>query len=95
MVSKYIYSKILITFISLFQEQNNNKAEDSSSLLPEEILSALIAKELERDASEIDITEEKARTLFCFDDAPEYLRFNPFIKTGYRGLLNTKYCVER
>ena len=39
--------------------------------------------------------EERMRILLPFHLAPEYLRFNPFILSGYRGYLTTKLCIER
>ncbi|KAL0280919.1 UNVERIFIED_CONTAM: hypothetical protein PYX00_002071 [Menopon gallinae] len=33
-------------------------------------------------------------TLLSYNDAPSYLQFNPFIKTGYRGYLSTRMCIE-
>lgn len=38
---------------------------------------------------------EKARKLLSFDDAPEYIKHNPFIRSGYRGILNTDLCIQR
>uniref|UniRef100_A0A1Y1KQ52 Progestin and adipoQ receptor family member 3 n=2 Tax=Photinus pyralis TaxID=7054 RepID=A0A1Y1KQ52_PHOPY len=32
--------------------------------------------------------------LYSLKDAPEYLQHNVFILTGYRGILNTKLCIE-
>lgn len=42
-----------------------------------------------------NIDYQKARTLLKFEDAPEYLKHNPFILTGYRGMLNTDLCIQR
>lgn len=39
--------------------------------------------------------EEKCRRLLSFEEAPEYLKHNIYILTGYRGILNTKLCIER
>jgi hypothetical protein len=33
--------------------------------------------------------------LLTYNDAPSYLKFNPYIRTGYRGFLTTKMCLER
>lgn len=33
--------------------------------------------------------------LLNFNDAPSYLQFNPYIRSGYRGFLSTKMCLER
>lgn len=33
--------------------------------------------------------------LLSYDDAPSYLKFNPYIHSGYRGFLTTKMCLER
>lgn len=42
-----------------------------------------------------DFDEEKARRLLTYEEAPEYLKHNSFILSGYRGILNTKLCMER
>lgn len=39
--------------------------------------------------------EERMRKLLPFEEAPDYLQFNPFILHGYRGYLTTKLCIER
>ncbi|XP_066150632.1 progestin and adipoQ receptor family member 3 [Euwallacea fornicatus] len=41
-----------------------------------------------------EIYYEKARRLLSFDEAPEYMRHNSFIRSGYRGLLSTQLCKE-
>lgn len=51
--------------------------------------------ERDKDEQELDIDYEKARTLLKYEDAPEYLKHNPYILTGYRGILNTDLCLER
>jgi hypothetical protein len=33
--------------------------------------------------------------LLAYNDAPNHLKFNPHIRTGYRGYLTTKMCLER
>lgn len=33
--------------------------------------------------------------ILSYDDAPNYLKFNPYIRSGYRGYLTTKMCLER
>ncbi|XP_014225082.1 progestin and adipoQ receptor family member 3 [Trichogramma pretiosum] len=38
--------------------------------------------------------EEKMRKLLPWHLAPEYLRHNPYILSGYRGYLTTKLCIE-
>ncbi|KAK7866648.1 hypothetical protein R5R35_000265 [Gryllus longicercus] len=32
--------------------------------------------------------------LLSFNEAPSYLQFNPYIKSGYRGYLTTRMCLE-
>lgn len=39
--------------------------------------------------------EEKMRRLLNYEEAPEYLQHNPYIRHGYRGYLTTKLCIER
>ncbi|XP_017767941.1 PREDICTED: progestin and adipoQ receptor family member 3 isoform X2 [Nicrophorus vespilloides] len=39
-------------------------------------------------------SEEKMKRLLTFDEAPSYLAHNRFILSGYRGILNTKLCIE-
>jgi len=33
--------------------------------------------------------------ILSYEDAPNYLKFNPYIRSGYRGYLTTKMCLER
>jgi hypothetical protein len=33
--------------------------------------------------------------LLAYSDAPTHLKFNPYIRTGYRGYLTSKMCLER
>ncbi|XP_026480455.1 progestin and adipoQ receptor family member 3-like [Ctenocephalides felis] len=37
---------------------------------------------------------DKCRQLYDYDEAPAHLRFNPFIRSGYRGILSTQMCLE-
>jgi hypothetical protein len=37
----------------------------------------------------------KQLTLLSYHEAPSYLQFNPYIRSGYRGYLSTKMCFER
>lgn len=37
----------------------------------------------------------KEMQLLDFEEAPEYMQHNIFIRSGYRGILNTKLCIER
>lgn len=37
----------------------------------------------------------KMKRIFLIDEVPLYLRHNVFILSGYRGILNTKLCMER
>nr|CAH7762257.1 unnamed protein product [Callosobruchus chinensis] len=41
-----------------------------------------------------EIYYEKSRKLLEFQDAPEYLKHNPFILKGYRQMLNTDLCIS-
>ncbi|KAJ8911588.1 hypothetical protein NQ315_016125, partial [Exocentrus adspersus] len=41
-----------------------------------------------------DIYYEKARQLLLYEDAPEYMKHNSYILSGYRGILNTDLCIE-
>lgn len=44
--------------------------------------------------SKQDVSYYKLRQLLSYDDAPHHLRFNPFIRSGYRTILSTKLCIE-
>jgi hypothetical protein len=33
--------------------------------------------------------------LLPYNDAPTHLKFNPYIRNGYRGYLTPKMCLER
>lgn len=39
--------------------------------------------------------EKRPKRLLFIHEAPEYLRHNAYILSGYRGILNTKLCIER
>lgn len=39
--------------------------------------------------------EDNLRRLLRYEDAPEFLQYNPYILRGYRGCLTTKLCLER
>ncbi|RZC35238.1 progestin and adipoQ receptor family member 3, partial [Asbolus verrucosus] len=41
-----------------------------------------------------EIYHEKAKRLFTYKEAPEYIKHNSFILSGYRGILNTQLCLE-
>ncbi|KAJ8962196.1 hypothetical protein NQ318_018163 [Aromia moschata] len=41
-----------------------------------------------------EIYYEKARKLLSYEDAPEYMKHNTYILSGYRGILNCHLCVE-
>lgn len=38
---------------------------------------------------------EPSKRLFTFKEAPEYIKHNTYILTGYRGILSTALCLER
>lgn len=42
-----------------------------------------------------DIEYVNYRQLLKFEQAPEYLQHNPYIRDGYRKLLPTRLCWER
>lgn len=43
---------------------------------------------------EKDYRYEKLRQLCTYEDAPNHLKFNPFIRDGYRRELPTWMCLE-
>ncbi len=49
----------------------------------------------ESDKSYPSETKSKQVQLYSFDTIPEYLRSNPYIRTGYRHSLNVKDCLFR
>lgn len=51
--------------------------------------------DLPTDRKLISEEEEKLRRLLPFEEAPHYLKYNPYILKGYRGSLTTKLCLER
>lgn len=54
-----------------------------------------LEKAMKKSKIEYDeIYYEKARQLKHYDDAPEHLKHNQYIRTGYRGLLSTGLCWE-
>jgi hypothetical protein len=55
-------------------------------------------KEGEEDNDDICVPGKKSGVhpvLLDYKDAPSYLKFNPYIRSGYRGYLSTKMCLER
>uniref|UniRef100_A0A2M4CW18 Putative progestin and adipoq receptor family member iii n=1 Tax=Anopheles darlingi TaxID=43151 RepID=A0A2M4CW18_ANODA len=38
--------------------------------------------------------EGKRARIVCYEEAPEHLQFNPFIRTGYRTYLSMRLCLE-
>ncbi|XP_050313221.1 progestin and adipoQ receptor family member 3 [Anthonomus grandis grandis] len=62
------------------------------------LLEDLTQTEKYDDAEEMEMCEEmyyhEARQLLTYDEAPEYMKHNSFIRTGYRGLLTTELCKE-
>lgn len=51
-------------------------------------------KQTKRSYDEKQLLNEKFRQLCSYDEAPNHLKFNPFIREGYRKELTTKLCVE-
>ncbi len=49
----------------------------------------------ESDKSYPSETKSKQVQLYSFETIPEYLRSNPYIRTGYRHGLNFKDCLFR
>lgn len=45
-------------------------------------------------SSKISIEYKKLRQLLNYEEAPKYLQFNSFIKSGYRNILPTRLCIE-
>jgi hypothetical protein len=57
-----------------------------------------IGKEGEEDQDGTCVPGKKSSAhpvLLDYKDAPSYLKFNPYIRSGYRGFLSTKMCLER
>jgi hypothetical protein len=55
-------------------------------------------KEGEEDQNDTCLAGKKSSVppvLLDYKDAPSYLKFNPYIRSGYRGYLSTKMCLER
>ncbi|XP_012276803.1 progestin and adipoQ receptor family member 3 [Orussus abietinus] len=83
---------------------NGNSHQKQVSQLGQENTRPLIVKKQHecskefpssQDKKEITLEEEeKMRRLLPYQDAPEYLQFNPYIRNGYRGYLSTKLCIE-
>lgn len=48
-----------------------------------------------KNVKEIITSDNKANRLYKINEVPLYLRHNVYILTGYRGMLNTKLCMER
>lgn len=42
-----------------------------------------------------DVSSYNNSLILSYEDAPNYLKFNPYIRSGYRGYLTTKMCLER
>lgn len=94
----HYFFKLLICFSkSLFQIAHDHTQELLDNLVAtgEYTESNTIIRNEISQTDIDDFTCEKAKQLLHFDDAPEYLKHNNYIITGYRGMLNTKLCVER
>lgn len=52
-------------------------------------------EEQDEDSAEDSKSGVVCPMLLSYNDAPNYLKFNPYIRSGYRGFLTTKMCVER
>lgn len=49
---------------------------------------------LEVSSSKVSLEYRKLRKLLNYEEAPKYLQFNSFIKSGYRNILPTRMCIE-
>ncbi|XP_018567253.1 progestin and adipoQ receptor family member 3 [Anoplophora glabripennis] len=53
-----------------------------------------VSESSEEEVYEDELLYEKLRQLLFFEEAPEYMKHNAYILSGYRGILNTQLCVE-
>ncbi|XP_070171700.1 progestin and adipoQ receptor family member 3 isoform X1 [Polyergus mexicanus] len=78
------------------QLHNNNSHEKQSELV-QEACKPLVNKACDDSTAEEEVIPEEEkdmRRLLRFEDAPEFLQYNPYIRRGYRGCLTTKLCLE-
>ncbi|CAB3361455.1 Hypothetical predicted protein [Cloeon dipterum] len=74
----------LTVFSCLFLvQEENGVSEKEAEALGEKSPS-------EKEASAADYSN----FILTYDEAPGYLKFNPYIRSGYRGFLTTKMCIE-
>ncbi|CAG9119470.1 unnamed protein product [Plutella xylostella] len=79
----------LVQFMSIEKEQECETEQDYCRLRN--------GKKLEEDNNNLtkqDLEYLSYRQLLKYEQAPEYLQHNPFIRDGYRKLLPTKLCWE-
>ncbi|XP_025829290.1 progestin and adipoQ receptor family member 3 isoform X2 [Agrilus planipennis] len=48
----------------------------------------------EKNRKSIGDDETNIKRLFTIEEVPEFIRHNPYILSGYRGILNAKSCIE-
>lgn len=90
--------------VCIFQTENNERKEreESTHGFLEDIAEDIFhnvkyhkAVGEEEETRQHNLCYEEARQLLSFEDAPEYLKHNIFITSGYRRILNTELCLER
>lgn len=76
---------------------NNSHEKQSATELVQEASKPLVNKACDNSTVKKKIIpeeEEDMRRLLRFEEAPEFLQYNPYILRGYRGCLTTKLCLE-
>ncbi|KAF5305459.1 hypothetical protein FQA39_LY01550 [Lamprigera yunnana] len=75
---------------------NKNDSSNSQTLLNDKRYGCK-EEEIEKKLLKIDNSHNSNNSvmrLYNLEEAPKYLQHNIFILTGYRGILNTKLCIE-
>lgn len=93
-----MFTKFLVTFASQTapcQDHTDSLLEDLLADDEEDTMDKEKEEKTQLKKCDEDVCENKFKRLYRIDEAPEYVRHNAFILSGYRGLLDTKHCIER
>ena len=81
----------------LLQSSSDNRTDSFLRNLSDTLLKSAedILNNNGADKCNYEADIKKYKRVFNFEEAPGYLKHNVYIRSGYRGSLNTKYCLDR